>query len=82
MSQRKLPTLFSLSQLVDYPVLVGHSSGLLAVTKFSRRAVKVNDQRRTAQPLNFDKPQFFEQSALGDPRFAIPSSPHSLFAFQ
>ena len=43
MSELKLPTLFSLSQPVDYPVLVGHSSGLLVVTKFSRRAIKVND---------------------------------------
>ena len=82
MSQVKLPTLFSLSQLVDYPVLVGHSSGLLVVTKFSRRAIKVDDQRRTAPPFNLDRPQFSEQSALEDPRFAIPSSPRNPFAFQ
>ena len=82
MSQLKLPTLFSLSQLADYPALVGHSSGLLVVTRFSRRAIRVNDQRRTAQPFHLDRPHFFEQSALGDPRFAIPSSPRNLFAFQ
>jgi len=81
MSQLKIPTLFSLSQLVDYPVLVGHSSGLLVVTKFSRRAIKVDSQRCT-EPLDLDRPQFFEQSALGDPHFAIPSSPRNLFAFQ
>ena len=82
MSELKLLTLFSLSQLADYPALVGHSSGLFVVTKFSRRAIKVNDQRRTTQPFHLDGPQFFEQSVLGDPQFAIPSSPRNLFAFQ